>query len=81
MEEIALFIGAGAVRTGGAASGAVAGLGTANALFPPPFCLVYIAARKADYGGDYEYYDDICHACEPDRAYSALSPLSAFLIK
>ena len=72
---------AGAIRTGGAASGAVAGLGTADALFPPLFCPVYIAARKADNGGDDEYYDKVCHADAPDRAYSVLMLLSAFLIK
>lgn len=80
-EEIALFIGAGAIRAGAPAAAAVAGLGAAYALFPPPFCLVYIASRKAKYGGDDEYYYKVCHADAPDRAYSALRSLSAFLMK
>ena len=80
-EEIVLFGGASAVRAGGAASAAIAGLGTANTLFPPPFCLVYIAACQAQYCGYDKYNYKVCHAAAPERAYSAFSPLSAFLIK
>ena len=70
-----------AVRAGAPAAGAIAGLGTADALFPPLFCPVYIAAGKAHNGGDDEYYDKVCHADAPDRAYSLLTSLSAFLMK